>query len=239
MCIRDRTQSTGTWKEVMWYLERRPSYSVLPGTPKLRVSSSDDDEAGTTSFEDTENILRTSSPSLEEAKEEEVGDYLHAQLDPENTTEPVCIFGTVAPRGHMELSKVEHYAKRLANTLITLRKETNGGLDGIIIYDIQEEENRENIERPFKYCSTHPPRLFAKHLQEFTGIDVIVYRCVSSRAKEGFDKWLCDTWQKYHTKVCFDFESNLVNSTESIMTHHRILSSSEVLQVKTSSQATP
>lgn len=176
----------------MWYLEERPSYSVLKGTPK-KISSSDD--------ENNSYVLNEKLPSPRSTltNSGEVGDDLHIKLNPSNKTHPVCLFGTVAPRSHLPLEKVDEFAKKLSNTLLELHKSSRG-IDGIMIYDIQEEESRSSEKRPFAYCSTHPPRLFAKLLQEQTNIDVVVYRCVASRNKEEFENWLVETWQNYHTK---------------------------------------
>lgn len=107
----------------------------------------------------------------------------------------VCLFGTVPPRSNLTMDRVEQYAERLAGTIKKLRP------DGVIVYEIQEEEGRDGQERPFAFATTHPPRLFAKMISELANVESIVYRTVAYHPKEGFDTWLTETWDECHAKA--------------------------------------
>lgn len=107
----------------------------------------------------------------------------------------VCLFGTVPPRSNLTMARVEQYADRLAATIRQLRP------DGVIVYEIQEEEGRDGNERPFAYATTHPPRQFAKMIGELADVESIVYRTVAYYPKEGFEEWLMETWDHYNAKA--------------------------------------
>jgi hypothetical protein len=107
----------------------------------------------------------------------------------------VCLFGTVPPRSIMTMDKVQQYAEKLAGTIKKLRP------DGVIVYEIQEEEGRDGNQRPFAFSTTHPPRLFAKMLNELAHVESIVYRTVAYHAKDNFDQWLNETWDEYNAKA--------------------------------------
>jgi 5,10-methylenetetrahydrofolate reductase len=107
----------------------------------------------------------------------------------------VCLFGTVPPRSNLTMDRVQQYAEKLAGTIKKLNP------DGVIVYEIQEEEGRDGHERPFAFATTHPPRLFAKMLNELAHVESIVYRTVAYHAKDGFDQWLNETWDEYNAKA--------------------------------------
>jgi hypothetical protein len=63
--------------------------------------------------------------------------------------------------------------------------------DGVIVYDIQDEEGRDpSIERPYKFAHTMPPKDWAKTLLAQGGVETIVYHGVSNDSPQQFQQWL-------------------------------------------------
>jgi hypothetical protein len=66
------------------------------------------------------------------------------------------------------------------------------GIDGLILYDIDDESDRNPTERPLPFLPTMDP---AEYLaRDLVGLDVpaIVYRAVSKHAEDDLRAWLRD-----------------------------------------------
>jgi hypothetical protein len=75
---------------------------------------------------------------------------------------------------------------------ITLERLRPVGVDGLVLYDIDDESDRNPDERPFPFLPTMDP---AEYLaRDLAGLDVpaIVYRAVSKYAEDGLRSWLRD-----------------------------------------------
>ncbi|RYG06347.1 MAG: 5,10-methylenetetrahydrofolate reductase [Chitinophagaceae bacterium] len=71
-------------------------------------------------------------------------------------------------------------------------------IDGIILYDIQDESTRTNEERIFPFMPTITPEVYTKtHL---TGLDVpkIIYKSIANYTKEMFNDWLIENGDLEH-----------------------------------------
>ncbi len=66
-------------------------------------------------------------------------------------------------------------------------------IDGLVLYDIQDESDRTKQERPFPFIETLDPCEYAKNfLDSALKFPVIIYRAVGKYDKKGFEKWLQD-----------------------------------------------
>ena len=75
---------------------------------------------------------------------------------------------------------------------VTLERLRPVGIDGLILYDIDDESDRNPNERPFPFLPTMDP---AEYLaRDLVGLDVpaIVYRAVSKHAEDDLRSWLSD-----------------------------------------------
>ena len=65
-------------------------------------------------------------------------------------------------------------------------------LDGLVIYDIDDESSRNPVERPFPFSPTVDPGQYrADHLQSWQG-PVIVYRAVGKYQREHLRTWIAE-----------------------------------------------
>jgi hypothetical protein len=91
------------------------------------------------------------------------------------------IFAVTPPRLTTEPEQTRQIAE------ITLARLRSVGIDGLVLYDIDDESDRNPNERPFPFLPTMDP---AEYLaRDLVGLDVpaIVYRAVSKHAEDGPD----------------------------------------------------
>ena len=98
-------------------------------------------------------------------------------LDPRET---VSLYGTTPPRAGTPPEEVAAAAGKLAARLAGLP------LDGVVVYDIQDETGRTELARPFPFTGTIDPRAYAKAL----GLPTIVYKALGNLDEQGWRAWL-------------------------------------------------
>jgi len=101
------------------------------------------------------------------------------------------LYGTTPPRADAAPERVERAASRLAARTAGL------DLDGIIVYDVQDESERTSRPRPFPFLPTREARAYARLLQQTTGRNVLCYKSVAQMAEEAWRAWLDETCDAY------------------------------------------
>lgn len=106
-------------------------------------------------------------------------------LDKIRAREPgACLYGLAPPKRSTERGRLEEIAKRQVERLRGLE------VDGLVVYDIQDESTRISEPRPFPFLPTLDPEAYVcDHLAGFQG-PKIVYRCVGSDSPEQFLDWI-------------------------------------------------
>jgi hypothetical protein len=99
----------------------------------------------------------------------------------------VLLFGILPPR----LSATPERVREIAE--ITIARLTALDLDGLILYDIDDESDRNPEQRPFPYLPTQDPARF--HADHLGALDrpAIIYRCVGKYAEDDLRSWLSGT----------------------------------------------
>ena len=98
-------------------------------------------------------------------------------LDPAGA---VLLYGTTPPRAGTPADGVRQAAEKLAARLATLP------VDGVVVYDIQDETGRSAAARPFPFVGTIDPREYAQLLRQPT----IVYKALGSMDEPAWRAWL-------------------------------------------------
>ncbi|MEU8242141.1 5,10-methylenetetrahydrofolate reductase [Actinoplanes missouriensis] len=96
----------------------------------------------------------------------------------------VLLFSITPPRRSTAGERVTEIAK------VTLDRLSGLDLDGLILYDIDDESDRNPDERPFPFLETlDPARYYADHL---SGWDkpVVIYRCVGKYSPSELREWM-------------------------------------------------
>jgi hypothetical protein len=101
-------------------------------------------------------------------------------LDPRSA---VLLYGTTPPRAGSSPEAVEAAAGKLAARLAPLP------LDGVVVYDIQDESGRTSAPRPFTFTGTIDPRDYARLL----GRPTIVYKALGNMDEPAWRAWLEST----------------------------------------------
>jgi 5,10-methylenetetrahydrofolate reductase len=104
-----------------------------------------------------------------------------ALLDPGKT---LLLYGTTPPRTGATAQIVRNAAEKLAARVRPLP------LDGIVVYDIQDESRRTASLRPFAFTGTIDPRDYSRLLRELTGKPAITYKCVGADDEVAWNAWL-------------------------------------------------
>jgi len=107
-----------------------------------------------------------------------------ALLDPRKA---LRLYGTTPPRAGSSEQVVRNAAQKLALRVAALP------LDGVVVYDIQDESGRTAHPRPFAFTGTIDPRAYSKLLRELTGKPAITYKCVGAHDESSWNDWLSGT----------------------------------------------
>ncbi len=101
-------------------------------------------------------------------------------LDP---SQQVLLYGTTPPRAGTPPDEIDSAADKLAARLAGLP------LDGVVVYDIQDETGRTSQPRPFPFVGTVDPREYATHFRRPT----IVYKALGMMPEANWRAWLAET----------------------------------------------
>lgn len=103
----------------------------------------------------------------------------------------VYFIGTTPPKSDTPIEQVEDIATKLLDRVSDI------DFDGLIIYDIQDEDSRTNVPRPFPFKSTHDPRLYSSLLNKKSKRPVITYKSVVQSDAAAFNTWADEAWEKF------------------------------------------
>ena len=108
-----------------------------------------------------------------------------------DTTQQVLLYGTTPPRRGSSDEVVQSAAEKLVARIRPL------AVDGIVVYDIQDESGRTNLPRPFTFTGTIDPRVYSQLLARLSGLPVITYKCVGMATEGEWHEWLEETTRSY------------------------------------------
>ena len=102
-----------------------------------------------------------------------------------NKKSGILFYGITPPKAKNTREELTAIAKKQIERLKDLE------VDGIILYDIQDESDRTDAERPFPYMETLDPCVYAKqYLDAPLHVPVVIYRAVGKYDKVEFSEWL-------------------------------------------------
>jgi 5,10-methylenetetrahydrofolate reductase len=105
-------------------------------------------------------------------------------LDPSGT---VLLYGTTPPREGAPDELVQTAARRLVERIGSLP------LDGLIVYDLQDEAARTSVARPFPFARTIDSRSYSGLLAALAGKPAVTYKCIGQLDEAGWRAWLDET----------------------------------------------
>lgn len=111
-----------------------------------------------------------------------------------NKENGILLYGITPPK----ISHNEEEIKQIAQKHVERISKLN--VDGLVLYDIQDESDRTNEERPFPFIKTINPCEYSKQYLQDLKTPRIVYRAVGNYTAERFSDWLEETCQgQVHT----------------------------------------
>jgi len=99
-------------------------------------------------------------------------------------TAGICLYGFAPPK---QATPSEQLEAIVAQQLVRLRSLP---VDGLIVYDIQDEAERISTPRLFPFLPTLNPEVYAHQYLGSLAVPKIVYRCVNRDTPDGFVRWL-------------------------------------------------
>lgn len=96
----------------------------------------------------------------------------------------VLTYGITPPKVNNSEEKLRQIAQRQINRI----KQLN--IDALIVYDIQDENDRTEEKRTFEFIQTVDPSVYANDYLKELEVPKIIYRCVGNYAVEEFSQWL-------------------------------------------------
>jgi len=99
----------------------------------------------------------------------------------------ICLYGFAPPK---KATPSEQLNGIVVQHLMRLRSLP---IDGVIVYDIQDEAERISTPRPFPFLPTIDPDIYAHEHLGPLAVPKIVYRCATRSTPEYFTRWLKNT----------------------------------------------
>ncbi|GIF50742.1 hypothetical protein DFJ67_1848 [Asanoa ferruginea] len=96
----------------------------------------------------------------------------------------VLLLGLTPPRESVSAAE----AARIAE--VTLSRLAGVELDGLVLYDIDDEGDRNPDQRPFPYLPTMDPAAYHAGQLAAWRLPVVIYRCVGKYPAADFSRWL-------------------------------------------------
>ena len=96
----------------------------------------------------------------------------------------ICLYGFAPPKAATPSEQLDGIVAQQLTRLRALP------IDGVIVYDIQDEAGRIATPRPFPFLPTIDPDAYAHEHLGSLALPKIVYRCVTRSTPEKFTEWL-------------------------------------------------
>ncbi len=102
----------------------------------------------------------------------------------QNKESGILLYGITPPKHNNSHEKLVEIAGRQMARLAGKK------LDGLIVYDIQDESSRTAEPRPFPFMQTYPAQKYVDTYLAALEIPKVVYRSVGNYTKEAFNAWV-------------------------------------------------
>jgi hypothetical protein len=103
-----------------------------------------------------------------------------------NRESGILLYGISPPKAQSTPEKLQEIAARSLGILRTLE------IDGLVVYDIQDEAERTAEQRPFPFVSCLDPHLYTSRYLDELSIPKIIYRPAGKYTKDELTSWLND-----------------------------------------------
>jgi hypothetical protein len=99
----------------------------------------------------------------------------------------ILLYGITPPKASHTQEEIAVIAQKHVQRISQL------DIDGLVLYDIQDESDRTNEKRPFPFIATMNPCEYSKKYLQELPIPRVVYRAVGNYTSQKFTAWLEET----------------------------------------------
>lgn len=103
-----------------------------------------------------------------------------------NKKTDILLYGLTPPKKKTDEEKRQAIAKRQIEAVESI------GVDGLVLYDIHDEQDRNAETRPFPFLETIDPKDYSKDYLKTLNVPRVVYRCVGKYTEEELSNWIKD-----------------------------------------------
>ena len=107
----------------------------------------------------------------------------------------ILLYGITPPKAHTPVEKIKEIAFKTKARIQPLN------IDGLVLYDIQDESSRVKDERPFPYFPTLAPDFFASEYLHDLFVSKIIYRSVGKFTPNELGRWINTIEGQSHSVV--------------------------------------
>lgn len=101
-----------------------------------------------------------------------------------NCEAELVFYGLTPPKSNNDEDKIRAIVNKQMERLVDLE------IDGLVLYDIQDESSRTDHPRPFPFLPTISPEIYSHKYLDKLKIPRIIYKSIGSCSKESFKDWL-------------------------------------------------
>jgi len=96
----------------------------------------------------------------------------------------IVLYGMTPPKENTDIGKVKEIAGK------HLSRIQNLDIDGIVLYDIQDESGRTDDVRPFPFLPTFEPQQYSNDFLSGLDLPKVLFQCVGKHTEESLNSWM-------------------------------------------------
>ncbi|WP_136481671.1 methylenetetrahydrofolate reductase [Cognatitamlana onchidii] len=127
-----------------------------------------------------------------------------------NRTSGILLYGLTPPKLHADTSKIRAIASKQMERINGLE------IDGMVLYDIQDESSRNDAPRPFPFMETLSPEVYSANYLKDLNLPKIIYKSVGKYSKEQLQDWINQNSKDIDFSVFVGTPSNKQKSSLSL-----------------------
>jgi CRISPR/Cas system-associated endoribonuclease Cas2 len=125
---------------------------------------------------------------------------LKSKID--NKASGILLYGLTPPKLHADTDKIKAIAAKQIARINTL------DIDGLVLYDIQDESSRNKAPRPFPFAQTLSPDAYNESYLNTLKIPKIIYKSVGKYSNSELDTWISKNANRIDYSVFVGTPSN-------------------------------
>ncbi len=138
-----------------------------------------------------------------------------------NKKSGVLLYGITPPKLHTDASKIEAIANKQIARISELE------IDGLVLYDIQDESSRNDSVRPFPFMETLSPDVYNEVYLKDLNLPKIIYKSVGKYSVDELSTWINQNSKHIDYSVFVGTPSNKQKTMLSLNDAYRINQNSD------------